>query len=339
MEQEPSFTDEDYPGKVTQFADPDACVVLSIFGFQAADSAALHAASAELAALLSGEGTPAAVEAGRFTETDEQKSCLVALYWANEEDYGTWWSRPDVSHWWESYPEQGPVGAWRETMVTSAGRHQYATGQTDPAGPAHFLSLRPSPHFGFPGAYRARMADSDHERFASPLAVMPQEMSVETRGRRLVVDVPDNVCFIREGQTWDNCSPEEREIFHNLMKPAIDDWTGELARNPAGTGCLSIRDCVEQDLEGNDIERRSEFAFLLSLGHIEAAARKNASHLKLMKAFTQMYTDAQFVPQMNIWVEVHIPQPGKLQAEYINCQPRTGFLRFFPAREIARRGA
>jgi aldoxime dehydratase len=333
-----SYTAEDYPGKVTRFLDQNATLVLSIIGFQSAEPARAAHRRRELLALLGGDFAPDAVEHARHVDAAGLHGRLSFLYWKTDSDYLGWWNRPDVRTWWASLPLTGPDGTWRETMATTAGRHQYATGQKSPAGPSAFLPLTPSPHFGFQGAYRARMADSRFDRLGNEIRELGQPRPADSLGRRLTVSLPQNVCFIREGQTWDECSEAELQVWQEQMNPVIDDWVAELGRNPAGTGCISIRDCIEQDGNDRDLQRRSEIAFLLSLGHIEKAARKNPSHLALMNAFTSMYAEATFDPTMNIWVEVQIPHSGKLEAEYINCHGLTGFLPFFessPAGEPA----
>lgn len=336
---ETSYTAEDYPGKVTQFPDPEVNLVLSIIGFQSREGEAADRERSELRPLISGPHAPDAVEFAREDDKHGFTSRLAFLYWSTEANHDAWWAREDVMKWWSSRPVDGPVGTWREAMATSAGRHQYATGQTAPAGPSHFLPLAPSPHFGFKGAYRARLSDSSFDDLANEIPHLNDPAPADSEGKRVVVELPRNVCFIREGQTWDNCSDEELKVWNQHMNPVIGDWVETLSEDPVGTGCISIRDCIEQDTEGRDVERRSEIAFLLSLGHIEQAARKNPAHLKLMKTFTDMYATATFAPQMNIWVEVHVPAENKLTAEYVNCHGFTGFLPFFPAKELSSIGS
>lgn len=332
---ETSYTAEDYPGKVTQFPNPDVNLVLTILGFQAREGADAEHARQEILTLISGDHAPDVVEFARESDKHGFESRMAFLYWATENEHESWWGREDVHGWWQSLAVGGPVGTWREMMATSAGRHQYATGQTAPAGPSHFLPLTPSPHFGFKGAYRARLSDSSFDDLANEVPHLNTPVPADSQGKRVVVDLPRNVCFIREGQTWDYCSEDELKVWNEHMNPVIGDWVETLRTDPAGTGCISIRDCIEQDTQGNDVERRSEIAFLLSLGHIEQAARKNPAHLKLMKVFTDMYATAAFTPQMNIWVEVHVPAENKLTAEYVNCHGFTGFLPFFPVKELA----
>lgn len=321
---------EHHPGRITRFPEGMSEVVLALFGFQARDPGTAAAARLELRALLGGEHGCIHREAAGHVDRYGIANELLLGYWTGENHYRAWWGRPDVRRFW-ARAGHGETGVWREVMITSADRHQYASGKQDPAGPSTFLPLAPSDKFGFEGSYRARMRSADTDDLASPLGVLPEPVERDSRGRRLTVTPPDNVCFIREGQAWDLCGERERVIWDTHMVPVIDDWVATLRDNPVRTGCISVRDCREQDGNGRRIDRRSQFAFLLSLGHIERAARTDPAHLRLMKAFKDMHADLPFVPRMNIWVEVHVPAPGGVQAEYLNCYPHTGFLPFFPA--------
>lgn len=326
----PSTVPDDYPGRVTHFPETVSEIVLGIFGVQAPDAATASAVRGELCELTHGEHGATHRETAGHVDPHGVPTQLLVAYWTGESDYRAWWARADVQEYWAG-AGQDETGVWREVMITGPERHQYASGQEDPAGPSEFLPLEPSDKFGFQGSYRARMRSAETDDFASSVPTLPEPAERDTRGRRLTVAVPENICFIREGQTWDLCSSEERAIWDAQMGPVIDDWVATLRDNPVRTGCISVRDCREQDLTGRQIDRRSQFAFLLSLRHIEEAARTDPAHLRLMKAFNDMYANLDFAPRMNIWVEVHIPRPGGIEAEYLNCHPRTGFLPYFPA--------
>jgi aldoxime dehydratase len=164
---------------------------------------------------------------------------------------------------------------------------------------------------------------------------MPDQVARETLGRRLTVETPDNICFIREGQAWDGAGAEERKIWLETMEPVVDRWVTMLRDKPQETGCLSLRFCREVDPDsGKVLERQSQVAFLLSLRHIEKAARTTHTHLSVKKAFTDMYTEPKFEPQMHIWVEMLITKEGDLATEYVNCHPMTGLLPYFESREV-----
>jgi len=85
---------------------------------------------------------------------------------------------------------------------------------------------------------------------------------------------------------------------------------------------------------GTELEKRSQLGFLLSLGHIEHAARTQPTHLAVRNTLIKMFKEATFTPKLHLWVEVHILPQGALETEYINCHPHTGFLPHFPAHEV-----
>ncbi len=153
------------------------------------------------------------------------------------------------------------------------------------------------------------------------------------------MSVPDNLCYIREGQGWGNCGAEERHIWAELMNGVIDEWVARLARDPAATGCLSIRDCTEHDaLKNTVLERRTQIAFLLSLRHIEQAARTDPARLAVRGAFVKMYTEPRFTPGMHVWVEVGVMKRGEVETEYINCHSHTGLLPYFEIQDTGETG-
>ncbi|MGV9869112.1 phenylacetaldoxime dehydratase family protein [Rhodococcus koreensis] len=331
---------KNYPGKVTRFPDGMTEIVMGLFGIQSRDEESSIAATDALRELLHAADdrtAPVSFERAHYVDGDGWDNQIFVAYWISTGRYEAWWNSSPVRQWWNALDTdpESPLGYWREVLVTGADRHQYATGSTSPAGPSRFLPLEPSSKFGYWGAYRDRLAASGHDPLASPFEQLPPPVERVTRGKRLRSRLPEGICYIREGQTWDECQPLEREVWETKMEPVIGDWVAALGDHPVDTGCASIRFCREQDVTtGADLERQSQFGFLLSLGHIERAARTNPVHLAVRSTFMDMYDNPKFTPQMNIWVEVHVPTPGSITAEYVNCHPRTGFLPFFDVEEL-----
>lgn len=119
------------------------------------------------------------------------------------------------------------------------------------------------------------------------------------------------------------------------MDGVIDSWVSRLARDPVATGCLSIRDCREHDAQSmGPIDRRTQIAFLLSLSHIEQAARTDPAHLAVHGAFVKMYAQPTFTPRMHVWVEIGVMKSDEIETQYVNCHPMTGLLPFFPMVDI-----
>lgn len=83
------------------------------------------------------------------------------------------------------------------------------------------------------------------------------------------------------------------------------------------------------------MNRRTQLAFLLSLSHIEHAARTDPAHLAVHGAFIKMYTKPKFEPQMHVWVEIGVMKSTEVMTEYVNCHPQTGLLPYFDVADIA----
>lgn len=322
---------EDYPGRVVAFPDDTTHVVMALVGVQGGDDAA-HARFAADFLALADHGVTPRIERAAFTDVAGQASTVLVAYGADAGAWRAWWASATVQAWWSALADDGPCGYWREVMTVPRERFNYAAGTEDRVGSAAVLPLEPCATFGYWGAYRDRLPASATDDFASPLDAPPTAATPSTRGRRVRVTIPDNLCFIREGQGWGACGPEERAVWEQEMDGVIDTWVARLGADPATTGCLSIRDCAERETgTGSEQPRRSQFAFLVSLGHIEQAARTDPAHLAVHGAFVRMYREPRFTPRMHVWVELAVLKRDELDAEYVNCDPRTGLLPYFAA--------
>lgn len=317
-------------------------VVFVLFGVQSRAPGAADDYLAALRGYLEPENSRAAsapklVERSHYVDPDGYRNDLFMAYWLDVEDYRAWAARPDMAAWWAGLPQDpaSDLGFWREVLMPDKDRFQFAAAGERKAASANFLDLKPCDKFGYWGGYRDRLPASVQDDFAPASEALTAPEVRATKGRRLTVHTPDNLCFLREGQGWADCGPEERQIWNREMEHVVTDWVGYLRDAPSESGCLSIRDCREQDTRtGADVDRRSQFAFLLSLGHIERAARTQPTHLAVRDTFLRMLGDMTFEPQMHIWVEVFILKAGELETEYVNCHPRTGLLPYFELRDV-----
>ena len=303
-----------------------------IFGFQATSQQDAAAQRERLATLLHGAHGPGTVEQCRYIDPQGWHCELLLAYWLHAADYQAWSARTEVLTWWQGLPAAGaqPVGYWREAMLAPLTRFQYGAGSSHLAGLVTLTGVEPSTRFGYWGGYRDRIPDSATDKFLSPLSAIPDRVLRETRGRRLRVITPDNLCYLREGQAWDDAGSEERAIWQAQMEPTVADWIATLRDEPQRTGCLSVRACREHDAKtGLPLERQSQAVFALSLHHIERAARTIPTHLAVKDTFTRMHAEARFVPHMHVWVEMLILKAGELVADYVNCHPHTGLLPYF----------
>ncbi|NQV20849.1 MAG: phenylacetaldoxime dehydratase family protein [Rhodospirillales bacterium] len=331
-----------YTGRVVAVPDHVRYVVFVLFGIQ---SRAPGAADDHVTALRRhfGQADPAVawapklVERAHYVDAAGYTNDIFTAYWLDAENYRAWAAQPEVAAWWAGLPQDpaSDVGFWREALMPDKDRFEFAAGNETKAASACFLDLKPCGKFGYWGGYRDRLPASRHDDFAAASDAPAEPVVRPTKGRRLTVVTPDNLCFLREGQGWSGCGAEERRIWTDKMEDVVTEWIGYLRDNPAQSGCLSIRDCREQDIAtGAEVDRRSQFAFLLSLGHIEHAARTQPTHLAVHGALLKMYDEMPFEPQMHIWVEVSILKAGELETEYVNCHPGTGLLPYFELRDV-----
>jgi len=320
----------DYPGRIVAFPPGVSHVVMALIGVQSEVAQTHTDFITTLLDLCCGDLGPARIERAHHVDSAGLPTTLIIAYWSARNVADAWWASMPVHSWWAGLPLTGEAGYFREILAIPQARFNYAAGTEDRVGSAAVLPLAPCATFGYWGAYRDRLAASRDDDFASPLPAPPLAQVRVSRGRRLQVSVPDNLCFIREGQGWGACDAEERAIWDAQMNGVIDVWVARLGSDPAATGCLSIRDCTELDsVSGDAIARRSQFAYLLSLTHIEHAARTDPAHLAVHRAFVRMYTEPRFTPRMHVWVELAVVKHDEVVAEYVNCHSATGLVPYF----------
>ena len=328
---------DDYPGKVVAFPDNVDHMIYGMFGVQSKDAVEARRYADELIGKLGSPSSAQHFERGRFMDRWDHHNELVMAYFLGEEAYSAVVNGAEFSTWWAGLPNdaRSDLGFYKEVCHCRKDYFEYAAGGEEAVAAATLLKLEGSDKFGYWGAYRDRIPASTRDTFRPAIDVMPQERNDNTKGHRLTVTTPDNMCFIREGQGHANSTPEEKAIWESSMEAKIKRWITYLGDDPAKTGCISIRDCEEYDLDSGNVNQRfSQNAFLISLAHIERAAKTVCEHTELRQGLIDMYTQSAFVPQMHLYVEVQILQSDELEIEYVNCHPKTGFLRFFESRDV-----
>lgn len=226
-------------------------------------------------------------------------------------------------------------------MRAKPSRCQYGNSQNVATGMATLSRLKESDKAGFWGSYRARVPDSQFNKFESPLKRLPERRSDERLrqniryGRVNVGGCPNNVCFVREGQYRESISQEELSIWNHDMEKHAQDWFSSLSTNPEDSGLFSIRICqgaadlpTVNGFTSSSSARSTQIGFFLDLGHLERAARSLKPHLCLRDAFRRHYgPDGKLSEGKSvIWVEMFLLEPSDFEAEYIGCLEGTGFL-------------
>lgn len=333
MSEQAQGVPDDYPGRVVTFPAGIDKLVFAMLGIQSPDEATRQQFILELSQQFAHLKAPVRLERCQFVDQNEQSCDMLLAYCTDHQAYQQWWQSAETQQAWQaltSSSKNEKTGYWREVLLTHKNHFNYAAGVEDEVASAALLPLAPSNTFGYWGAYRDRLPASKTDEFASEYAEVPALRNHQTKGRRLRVTPPDNLCLIREGQGWGNCGAEEKSVWDQHMADVVDEWVNFLDEDPRATGCLSVRKCSEVEVsQGSSQPRQCQIAFLLSLEHIEQAARTHSTHLAVHKSFVKMYREPKFEPKMHVWVEVHILKRNDLVTEYINCHNRTGLLPFF----------
>jgi hypothetical protein len=132
------------------------------------------------------------------------------------------------------------------------------------------------------------------------------------------------------GQWWAKCDDTEREAYEGDLQGKLMNGMQYLWDNPEETGTIGLR--FLQNLDGNNqpIRETCGAGFHRNWQDLEMWASTHPSHLAI---FTGAIAHARrFGPDKKFmtWHEVSILKEGEARFEYVNCDPRTGVIRWVP---------
>lgn len=262
---------------------------------------------------------------------------ILMAYWMETGEYAKWLKQREVSSWWKNLPLQGELGFWKEVLAPDADRFGFlgfGLNENRRVGCIRAVRSKPSEKWGYWGGYRDRFAASKTDAFEPESEIVSRRSGPRvTRGKRIVITLPKNICFVREGaETTYISNPKEREAWNTKIKPVFEKWIAYLRDNPTLSGAICLRDTIEQDLEtGADFEKHNTLIYFTSLRHMERAARTQPSHVALYNTYmgTMMeLAEASIIPEFMIWAEAHILSRDIAEIEYVNCHEQTGLMLF-----------
>jgi hypothetical protein len=272
---------------------------------------------------------PENVEIARFVDATGQPSRLYLAYWTDAARFQRWASSAEVEGWWadDARLAEG-FGYWRETYVLPGERME--TIWSSPA--LHETGIRPLAevtgpvrNHGYWGSMRDRLAVSE-DPLDSPLGDTFVPRQNDTRGRRIRIAPPLNLCVIRSGQDWSRCTGEERLTYVQEVMPVLAEGMRFLMDNPAETGCISCRFTTELDASDRPTDRSFALAHFLTLGHLEEWAKSHPIHLRIFSGLVEMIEKHSTDLSLRLYHEVYVTADRNDEFEYINCHNRTGIL-------------
>lgn len=292
-------------------------------------------AVAELAATLTLPSGPRRHDVVEERDADGFVNRVVLAYWDDVAAYDRWAAQPAVRALWEDADPaaMGEVGRWRELASVAPERVEtlHSSGERGgDQGAARLSSIAPTDVHEYPGGARDRMPIAREDPLDSPLGdALPPARLADTRGRRIVVTPPSNVCFIRTAQDWSSCGPAERARYLEHVEPTLRRGAAYLAGAPAESGCVSAR--FARELGDGDAARDHScvLAWFLSLAHLERWTHAHPTHQAILGEFFALVEQGGGQIELALWHEVFTLPAGAARLEYLNCHPCTGFLPFF----------
>ncbi|PQE08891.1 heme-containing dehydratase protein [Rutstroemia sp. NJR-2017a BVV2] len=274
------------------------------------------------------------------------KTTTFVAYWLHSEDYDKLSESQVFKNFWDNLADD--AGVWREVMTVPRSRYMFAASQNINWGLASMLDLKPSTDEGYWGVYRHRLSETPDsftdptDTFTSPYVTtykptekpsidIPRSFSTTLLPGRVKVRIPDNLCFVREGQRQRGVPADEREDWIARVSPHARSWITHLDEERNKNGVISFSTHVEDSIPGEKPSEDAEtdqLAYFLDLAHFELAGRSHRGHVTLRKTVMELYGPGGKWNQgkSELFVELCVLKSGDLVAEYIGCAEGTGLL-------------
>jgi hypothetical protein len=294
---------------------------------------------AAFALVRGGPDAPNHVERGRFTDAAGIVNQIFVCYWRDADAYARFAEQSAFARWLaDDALLTGDVGVWFEAFHIPMARFETLFSSESPAGAARLIEkpmMGPIDEHGYWGSMRDRIPASDADDLLSQLDGAPMTRLTETRGRRLVLDAPENLCLIRSAQDWSSCRGDERDSYLGDVHPVLTKGMKFLIENPIQTGCLTCRFIDQLTDDGGPTDKTFAIAYFLDMAHLEAWSKSHPTHLAIFESFTSLAERLGNEISLRLWHEVAALDADGVRLEYINCHERTGLLPYVGAQGSA----
>ncbi|SCO24431.1 unnamed protein product [Fusarium fujikuroi] len=283
-------------------------------------------------------------------------------YWGSPQSFKSWWESPRVVSFWINLPSNN-AGFWRETVSLPATRSIYESNQDRTSGSSFCAEVLPLPEkTGYWGAYHSRITPDDGGKsFSSPLESVPERRPFTQNirhGRIRMKSLPDNLCFVIEGQDYSAMSPVELEYWNRNFDNLAKQWVHNVVTGGSTKGLVSARGCdrsfkdenhggfTEGNVDtkvtsSNNTEVQAypfnirskcqvQLLFWLDISKMEHMGKWDQVHVKLRRRFMQEYGPggAMEGSDLLLWVDLGIVKGKEIDAEYIGGYDSTGFMAY-----------
>ena len=279
--------------------------------------------------LASGRSKPDVVNRATFTDEAGVPNLVYLLCWRAPVDYADWAKQKAVSGWWKSKDRlTGTLGIWREVVQVQKNRLETIFSSENPVGIAETADgFDLVQEHAYWGSARDRMPISAHDDLVgSADTVLVENANVSSKGKRVSVTPPENMCVIRSGQYWGACGDKELDYYQTKVHPTLLHGMDYLAKNGAEANCFACRMMDQLDERGQQRNQTFGLAFFKTMDDMEAWAEHHPTHLKIFHAFLKMAEVFEGNLDLQLWHEVYTVAQESSEFEYVNCHNKTGLL-------------
>lgn len=274
---------------------------------------------------------PVHYELARYTDPSGFKNTFAYCYWTDESCYAAWRSKFDV--WFDAQRAKSPdYGIWSETYVIAKDFRETIAfkGYLRGISACPHQRLEPTELSAYWGAARDRIPASAYDKLdAAAGAELTPKSDRETVGKYLrVTNVPEKMCVIRSGVTWENCDDEQLESYNQNLRPKLDAGMAYLRDNPVESGCASLRQVAFLDQNGQAKQEAYSVGLFLSFKHLEDWAQFHPSHLAIYTRALSERNKFKENLQLRTYHEIYV-LTGARDFIYWNCHAETGLLPYF----------
>lgn len=224
---------------------------------------------------------------------------------------------------------QAGYGLWCEAYTFQPG--QFETMFSTPDGlegygkSAAQETIGPIREHAYWGGVEDRIPNARPGTTEPGLLEMPVPQKHQTRGKRIDVAGPHNLCLIRSGQDLRSVTGEEREDYDTKIEPALSKGLAFLAETPS-TGCFDSRYMKHCSAEGEPIDKTFGMQTFMSIEQLMEWAKSHPTHLAIFTRFQAMAERLEGQFDLRLWHEVAVMPSGSTSAIYVNCHEQTGLL-------------
>jgi len=274
---------------------------------------------------------PKGCDLAMFTDRAGHKNYTMIAYFENSAQHVQWEDASGFSAWWDDDAHLiADYGLWMERYAFAPG--QFETLISSPDGREGIArqfkdSVGPIREHGYWGGMEDRIPNSKPGAFDPVFDDMPPVKTEDTRGKRIVLKGPKNLCLIRSGQDFTSVKADELAEYNKDIEPHLSAGLKFLGDNP-GTGCFDSRYMTHCDAQGKKLGKTFGMQVFLSISHLQKWAQFHPTHLAIFNSFQNMAMQREGQFDLRLWHEVAVMDEGDSYAEYINCDPMTGLLPF-----------